>query len=317
MVNRRQFLLYSGASVLGGCVPKHVAKVSEMFQNKPYYVEKRLRYSPLSVNKSRNLRRYKGLIGDPSTRELELIVLTRREKCEESFLYASPENVWYEIGIQFENDVGEKHEKSAAVYSSRVLSAVDLLFNGKNKDIAKPKKLVNYHYHPVFLRAYNVYMLGEKRMKKETKFNSLEEWAYHACLIPSPPSMGDYIVDETFKHRLKGVESLSRVADHSNIWEFELNRDFMAWLKSTKLTFTEYQNYWKLFENVFVSVDKDMFFGKTGKSAKSYVNELKKRVKRLNLPYDAINLKHKTVLTNFHPTQNEFKAMLKTWGLIS
>lgn len=317
MIKRREFLTFVGTGVLAGCVPKHVAKVYEMFQNKPYYIEEKLRSGPLSINKSRTLRRYKGLPGDPYTRELELIVLARKEKSEESFLYTMPENVWYEIGIQFENDLKDpqRHNEDEAKYSSRILSAVDLLFTGKYKPIAVPSKIVNYHFHPVFLRAYNVYKLGTKRMKKLTKFSSLEEWAYHACTIPSPPSIGDYITDEVFKHKFKKIKSVSRVADHSHIWEFELNRDFMSWLKSNKLSFTEYQQKWKLFEKAFIDVDKRMFLGNGANTAQEYKHDLKTTLRKLKLPYDCVQVKYRQVLPIFSPSKINFQRMLKSYRI--
>jgi len=322
MTTRRDFLRYSACLALSACSPKYIAKVSEMFQSKPYLIEEKLRSSRLSVNRSRNLRRYRALPNDPYTRELELIILARSAKHEESFIYAEPELVWDEIGIQFANDssVNDGHDhKTEAKYSSRLLGSVDLLFSGKNRRIPKPSKVTNYHFHPVFLRAYNVYNLGHRRMRSSTSFSSLEEWAYHACLVPSPPSMGDYITDEVFKARFgrQNIVSVSRVADHSHIWQFELNRSFMDWLKSDKLTFTEYQDMWKKFEKTFVSVDRDMFFGKCSKTASGYVDELNKRLSHLKFPAACLNLTYRQVHRRFKPSQNEFLSLLRSWGFIS
>jgi hypothetical protein len=331
MVNRRQFIKYgtglTGLLALDACMPPHIAKVYEMFQKKPYPIEKELRDGRLAVNRSHNLRRYKALPGDPSTRELELITLARKEMTEESYVFAEPERVWYEIGIQFANDnnipddshKGHTHKPSKEEqFSSRFLDSVHHMFSGKTKGIPKADNLFVYHFHPVFLRALNVYELGDERRKKENSYKSLEEWAYSVCRKPSPSSLGDYISDLIIKKRAKqeGINLVSRVADNSRIWEFGIKQSFDNWLITSTKNGKDYMTLRNNLTKTINSVDREMFLQKDINTAEDYVKELKVRVKKLNFPLPVLDVKFWSQVKQFNPSEQEFLNMLKKWKLV-
>ncbi len=333
MESRRDFMklfavgsLATLGGLLQGCSLKPLAYVHEMFQSKPYHIEKALREERLAVNTSHSLRRYKPLPGDPYTRESELVTLARKEKVEESFVYAQPENAWYEVGIQFKNDAetpkhkeeGHKHEGPKEEYASRTLDNVVLMFSGdpRFRPIPKASSIVFYHFHPVYLRASNISYLGEKMRRKLRLYKDMEDWIYSACIKPAPPSFGDYYFGELIAHRAgrKGIRLVERVADHSGVWEFSYSRKFneaLAKADNRKLNLLT-----ETISKAVDSADRSMIFSERHFTPEDFMLHLKASLQQAGLEGDEAELSYTPIGKPFRPSREEFREYLRKNRLI-
>ncbi len=333
MADRRDFLktviatgsLVALEGLLHGCSPKPLNYAHEMFQSKPYPIEKALREGRLAVNTGHDLRRYQALPGDPYTRESELVTLARKEKVEESFAYVQPENAWYEVGIQFKNDKsvpeheheGHKHDKAMEEeFSSRTLDNLIHIFSGELKNIPRADSISFYHFHPVYLRAKNVYFLGEKRRRQLKVYNDVEEWAYMSCIKPAPPSMGDLQTADLMEHRarLSKMNYVERVADHSGIWEFRMNKELLKPLD--KLHFTKFTEMYKKLYMTIDSADRKMIFSDRHYTPEDYIALLKSTLKSEGFTGEEVQIKYTPIGKPFRPSREEFRSLLRKHKII-
>lgn len=332
MAGRRDFLrtliaagsLFALESLLHGCSPAPLAYAHEMFQSRPYPIEKALREERLAVNTGHNLRRYQALPGDPYTREMELVSLARKEKIEESFVYVQPESVWYEVGIQFKNDKsipshddGHKHDDAIdEEFSSRTLDNLIHIFSGELRNIPKANTINFYHFHPVYLRAKNVYFLGEKRRRQLGVYNGLEEWAYMSCIKPSPPSLGDLQIAEIMERRARfeKMNYVERVADHSGIWEFRLNKEILKPLD--KLHFTKFLEAYRRLNATIESADRRMIFSDKDYTPEDYIALLKSALRSEGFTGEEVQIKYRPIGMPFRPSREEFRAFLRKHKMI-
>lgn len=297
-----------------------------MFHSKPYPIEKALREERLAVNVGHSLRRYMALPGDPYTRESELVTLARKEKVEESFVYAQPENAWYEVGIQFKNDIdtpkheekGHKHEGPKGEYASRTLDNVVLMFSGdpRFRPIPQASSIAFYHFHPVYLRANNISYLGEKMRRKLRLYNDMEDWMYNACVKPSPPSFGDYYFGELIAHRAgrKNIKLVERVADHSGVWEFSYSRKFNEAL--AKADNRELKLLAETISRAIDYADRSMIFSDRHFTPEDFISHLKMILRQAGLEGDEAELKYTPIGKPFRPSREEFREYLRNNRLI-
>ncbi len=172
--SRRDFLLAGGAGLAGlalsGCCrgpiclkDGHYALEARLKGRRyRFHLEARLRTTPLVLNHTSRLRRYKGH-ATPAIREAQLISLAWTAEDEEAFFLTQPDNVWTEVGA-----LTERGGNKAGVHGVRPLPMRSLLdlFSGRVEKIPKPRRIVNYHYHPIKLARRALRELGPEKLAR-------------------------------------------------------------------------------------------------------------------------------------------------------
>lgn len=171
---RRDFMVTGGASmaglVLSGCCRGPICLRGGRYELRArlrgqvylFHIDAKLRTGPLALNHTTHLRRYKGS-ATVAMREAQLISLAWTAPDEEAFFLTLPDGVWTEVGALTER--GGNPEGVHGVRPLPMRSLLDL-FSGRVEKIPKPKRIVNYHYHPRKLARRALRELGPERLKR-------------------------------------------------------------------------------------------------------------------------------------------------------
>jgi hypothetical protein len=208
--NRRGFLRTAGAAVGGavlgatglpGCLPPaadprwHRLRVTVEGRARYLRVERRPRTGALTANEGSILRRYVGH-GSPRVREAQLVYLARMSHVEEAFFHTLPDNLWTEVG--FATERGQNRWQSHGVRILPMPAILDL-WDGRKPGFPRPRRVINYHNHPLrFVRQ------ALRRLGKPAAWQRLVDL----------PSAADLFVHGRLRHAFarRGTSLVSRVA---------------------------------------------------------------------------------------------------------
>ncbi|MFH2007975.1 MAG: hypothetical protein ABI333_15440 [bacterium] len=239
-VNRRELLQWTGVSAaaataglcLGACrrpdvriSPKHY-EVRARLRGRVHRIrfERALRPGPLRQNDSLTLRRYAGH-ATTAAREAQLLSLAWTADAEDAFLHTLPDNVWTEIGA-----MTERGGNAASIHGVRIVPVEALLklYSGKVPGIRRPRRIVNYHYHPLKFARRTLGLMGsDRKLERMIHLPSAGDFHLHAKLlgrlgalgaavtskVAVPDALIDYSVPHSFAMRLLAAKDLLTVQE--------------------------------------------------------------------------------------------------------